>query len=247
MPALITRARLWSGIAGVILITSALLPPASSYARQYAFAQALQFAIFAVAGPALLALAIPRRTRPPWLQGGRRPVRPAVSAAVRLIAFAAVAAIWRLPTAVGALARDPALAAAEMITLLAAGTAIWVELAGPRPASRQLPAPARAAMAAAATWTIWVLAYLTGMSGTSWFAAYHRGAPGGLSAAADQQIATAILWAVPAACFLPVVFRTVITWLGGTGSAEDQRRTAPAGTPATVPRPPRGWHSPNVR
>ncbi len=247
MPALITRAQLWSGVAAVVLIVGALLPPASGYARHYAFAQALQFVIFAVAGPALLALAIPRRARPRRLPGGGRPIRPAARAAVRLMAFVVVAAVWRLPAAVSALARDPAFACAEMITLLAVGTGVWMELAAPRAASRQLPAPVRAAMAAAATWTIWVLAYLTGMSGTSWLAAYHRGAPGGLSAAADQQIATAILWAVPAACFLPVVFVTVITWLSGTGSAEDQRRAASAGTPGAVPRPPRGWHSPDVR
>ncbi len=247
MPALFTRTRIWPGIAGVILIAGTLLPPAAGYARQYAYAQALQFVIFAVAGPALLALAIPRRARPQRLPGDSRPRRPAARAAGRLIAFVAVAATWRLPAMISALARDPALAAAEMITLLAVGMGIWVELAGPQPASRQLPPPARAAMAAAATWTIWVLAYLTGMSGTSWFAAYHRGAPGGLSAAADQQIATAILWAVPAACFLPVVFVTVIAWLGGAGPAVDQRPAASASTPGALPRAPRGWRSPDMR
>jgi hypothetical protein len=60
-------------------------------------------------------------------------------------------------------------------------------------------------MAAAAMWTIWILTYFTGMSGTSWFATYHYGPPGGPGAATDQQIAGAILWAVPALCFLPVL------------------------------------------
>jgi 5'-3' exonuclease len=78
-------------------------------------------------------------------------------------------------------------------------------------------------MVAAAMWTIWVLAYLTGMSSASWFAAYHHGAPvGGLNAAADQQIAVAISWAVPALCFVPVLYVTVIAW-------------------------PRGWRSPHSR
>jgi cytochrome c oxidase assembly factor CtaG len=246
VPALFPRARSWPGIAAVILITSALLPPAAGYARQYAFAQALQFVIFAVAGPALLVLTLRWRARPARLPGDALPGRPAARAAIRLIAFVAAAVIWRLPVTVNALVRDPALIAAETITLLVAGTGIWAELAGPRAASRQLPPPARAVMAAAAVWTIWVLAYLTGMSGTSWFAAYHGGAPGGLSAAADQQIATAILWAVPAACFLPVLFVTVIAWLGGTGPAGDQPPAASAGAPGSLPRAPRGWRSPNT-
>ncbi|MGH3228196.1 MAG: cytochrome c oxidase assembly protein [Streptosporangiaceae bacterium] len=246
MSARSARTRFWPGIAGVILITSTLLPPAAGYARQYAFAQALQFVIFTVAGPALLALAISRRARPSQLPSDGRPGRPSARAATRLIAFVVVAATWRLPAAVNELARDPALVAAEMITLLAAGTGIWAELAGPRPAPGQLTPPARAALAAAAMWTIWILAYLTGMSGRSWFAAY-RGGPGGLSAAADQQIAAAILWAVPAACFLPVLYVTVIAWLGGTGSAGDRRPTASASTPGSWPRPPRGWRSPDIR
>ena len=134
-----------------------------------------------------------------------------------------------------------------MITLLAAGTGIWLELAGTLQGPGQLPRPARAAMAAA-MWTIWVLAYLTGMSGASWFAAYRHGGPGGLGAAADQQIAVAILWAVPALCFLPVLYVTVIAWLGGSASPAGNERPAASGsTPAGWPRPPRGWRSPHSR
>ena len=248
MPTLLARTRFWLGLAAVILITGVLAPPAAGYARQYAFAQALQFVIFAVAGPGLLVLAIRSRMRPLRLPGAGRPGRPAAQAAIRLAAFIAVVIIWRLPVTVNALARHPALAAAEMITLLAAGTGIWAELASPRHAPGQLPRPARAAMAAAAMWTIWVLAYLTGMSGASWFAAYHHGGPGGLGAAADQQIAVAILWAVPALCFLPVLYVTIIAWLGGgTSPAEDQHPAESVRAPGSWPRPPRGWRSPNTR
>jgi cytochrome c oxidase assembly factor CtaG len=248
VPTMLARARSWPGLAAVILIASMLLPPAAGYARQYAFAQALQFVIFAVAGPALLVLAIPWRMRPLRLPGAGRPLRPAARAAIRLAAFIALAITWRLPVTVNALARHPALIVIEMITLLAAGTGIWAELASPRPAPGQLPRPARAAMAAAAMWTIWVLAYLTGMSGTSWFAAYHHGASGGLGAAADQQVAVAILWAVPALCFLPVLYVTVIAWLGaGTSPAGNQHPAESVRTPGSWPGPPRGWRSPNTR
>jgi cytochrome c oxidase assembly factor CtaG len=248
VPTLLARARFWPGLAAVILIMSMLLPPAAGYTRQYAFVQALQFVIFAVAGPALLVLAIPWRMRPFRLPGAGRPLRPAARPAIWLAAFIALAITWRLPVTVNALARHPALIAAEMITLLAAGTGIWAELASPRPTPGQPPRPALAAMAAAAMWTIWILAYLTGMSGTSWFAAYRHGAPNGLGAAADQQIAAAILWAVPALSFLPVLYVTVIAWLGaGTSPAGNQHAAESVRTPGSWPRPPRGWRSPDAR
>ena len=65
MPALPARTRYGPAIAAAILITSVLPPPVAAYARQYAYAQALQFLIFAVTGPALLVLGIPWRSRPP--------------------------------------------------------------------------------------------------------------------------------------------------------------------------------------
>jgi len=249
VPTLLARARLWPGIVAVILITIVLLPPAAGYARQYAFAEALQFVIFAVAGPALLAWAQSGRTRSPgWPpDSGERSRRPGLRATIWLAAFITVTVAWRLPTTVNALARHPALAAAEMITLLAAGTGLWLELTKASHGPGQLPRPARAAMAAAAMWTIWILAYLTGMSNASWFVAYnHGGSAGGLSAAADQQIAVAILWVVPALCFLPVLYVTVIAWLGSASLAGDER-PAPGSAPADWPRPPRGWRSPHAR
>jgi hypothetical protein len=89
VPALPARARYGPGIAAGILITSMLLPPVAAYARQYAYAQALQFLIFAVAGPALLVLGTPWRSRPPtWRPGsGGRPRGPGGRAAIRLVAF----------------------------------------------------------------------------------------------------------------------------------------------------------------
>ena len=70
MLTLLARAWFWSRIAVVILVAMMLLPPVAGYARQYAFAQALQFVIFAAALPALLALGIPRQVRSPdWPPG----------------------------------------------------------------------------------------------------------------------------------------------------------------------------------
>ena len=55
----LARCRSWLALAAVVLILGMLLPPVGTYARQYAFAEALQYVLFAVAVPALLVLGSP--------------------------------------------------------------------------------------------------------------------------------------------------------------------------------------------
>jgi len=43
-----------------------------------------------------------------------------------------------------------------------------------------------------------------------------------------RQIAVAILWAVPALCFLPFIYVTVIAWLGGSAGSAPGRIVQPA-------------------
>ena len=262
MRAFLGRVRPWLAPAAVVLLLSAALPPAGTYARYYESAQALQFVIFAVAGPALLMLSRPRagsleffwrlpdwagpraRRAPAGQPAGRAAGR---AAAAKLLAFMALVITWRLPAVRNALAADPVLALAELVTLAAAGSGVWLELAGPGHPRQPLPRPLRAAMAAAAMWTIWIIAYITGLSHASQTAA-HGGTAGALSAAADQQIAIAIMWAVPAICFVPVIYALVISWLGEREDpAQQSAITPPAGAqprPVSLPRPPRGWRSP---
>lgn len=257
----LTRARPWLAAAGVVLVLVVALPPVGSDARRYAAVQALQFVIFAVVGPALLMLGWPRRLAGPGRTGqGRGETsttarlgsadRPALRAGLALLPFMALVIVWRLPAVLQVLARDPALTAVELLTLLVAGSAVWLELTGTAPWPASLPYPARAAMAAIAMWTIWAIAYVTGMSSTTLGASGQSVAPA-LSAAANQQIGVAIMWAVPAICFVPVVYAMVMTWLGKREEAGRELRTAepaaaelPAlGLPdlSGPPRPPRGW------
>jgi len=159
-------ARPWLAVVAVLLALLAVLPPAATYARQYAFVEALQFSVFAVLAPGLLILGTPRRyaaSRRRTGEPARRPVPPARAAAWRLVPFVALVIIWRLPAVLDALARYPVLAAAELVTLAGAGLGVWLAIAGLSPAT-PLPRPQRAAMAAAAMWTIWIVAYVTGMS-----------------------------------------------------------------------------------
>jgi cytochrome c oxidase assembly factor CtaG len=234
-------------LAAVALSLIMALPPLGSYARRDEVAQAFQFVVFAAAAPALLVLGWPaRRPRartslPPVLPNLRVPAelarRPAFRASAALLPSLALVIMWRLPVVLAAMARDPALTALELITLVAAGCALWAELAGPRVGRDALPRPLRATMAAVAMWSIWAIAYITGMSTT--------GQAHAQTAVPDHQFAVGVMWAVPAICYVPVIFATMMSWLGG----REEPAEGPVGLlsdpawPDAAGRlqPPRGW------
>jgi cytochrome c oxidase assembly factor CtaG len=215
------KSRSWLAAAGAALIAASLLPPVVPDAHRYVFAETIQFVTFALAGPALIVLGAPW-----WLL--RLPVAPLAARRQRtasfprpgsflrpgafLLVFIGTCLMWRLPPVMDALARHPALLPAELVTLLAAGTGLWLELVSSPPFQPRLPRPQRAAVAALAMWSVWVVAYVLGLSNGAVFHAYDP--PGGLlSAVADQEISAALGWAVAAACFAPVIFATMLGWL----------------------------------
>jgi hypothetical protein len=244
---IVNRARHGLPFIALALAVAAALPPAGTYARRYAIAQAGQFAFFAVVVPALLVIGRPARWSSLRQRYALKLARPAgplgVRAAATLLPFVAFVIAWRLPATQSAVDRYPALTTAELVTLTGAGTALWLQLAPGLGARQPLPRPLRAAMAAAAVWTMWALAYITGMSG-AFTVPVQAGAA--LSAADDRQMAVAVLWAVPAISFVPVIYGTLMRWLGDRGgpdrpmaaSALPGHRTCDTGS---SPRPPRGW------
>ena len=265
------RGRTWLAVAAVVLILVCLLPPAGTLARRYVFAESLQFVLFAAAVPALLALGAPWRLlgfagRSAWLgwpvpqaQPGRQTQAERQTGAGRqtragrrasgarrglavLLAFIAAVIAWRLPGSVDALATVPGLAVAEMVTLGGAGLALWLELVESPPLLPRVPRPLRAFFAALAMWMIWILAYILGFSHVAWFTAYSQP---GISPVADQEIATGIMWAVPALCFVPVVFVAALTWLRDTEDPDEGLRALVHAEhlprSGRWPRPPRGW------
>lgn len=130
-----------------------------------------------------------------------------------LILFAAVVGLWRLPPLVDALARSWPLALVEAAMLVIAGVPLWVQLLDSGASTSGAGRPRRMAMAAVSMWTIWVLSYMLGLSSHPMFSAYHHSLGRGLGVQADQQIAVGILWAVPGAVFVPVVFYNLVRWL----------------------------------
>jgi hypothetical protein len=229
----------------IALTLVAVLPPVAAYARQYAFVQALQFTIFAVLAPALLGLGLPLRAPWPRRPKGQHPdtgVPPVRLAAWRLVPFMALVITWRLPAVLGALARYPALTAAELVTLAGAGLGLWLAIAG-RTGPEPLPGPLRAAAAAVAMWTIWIIAYVTGMSALA-LLPRSAGVRYVVSAAADRQLTTAVLWAAPAICFAPLVYYLLVRWLGERDKLDDEQRELTALEPTSLiaaRRPPGGW------
>jgi hypothetical protein len=133
---------------------------------------------------------------------------------------------------------------AELATLLAAGTGLWLEIAESPPFAPRIARWLRAVIAALAMWTFWVIAYILGFSHVAWYPAYRHVAGHGLSTVADQQIATGTLWAVAAFCFLPVIFYSAMTWLKDADDPDDElrrvvRRERHRAWASGSPRPPR--------
>jgi cytochrome c oxidase assembly factor CtaG len=252
------RGRAWLAVAAAGLVLVSLVPPAGEYARRFVFAETLQFLVFAAAAPALLVLGAPWRPLGrlvAWPRTGRGPGGPRRGSGGprrgpgfgrgmgALLAFIAAVVAWRLPVTVNALATVPGLAVAEMVTLGGAATALWLELVESRPMLPHLSRPQRAVFAAVAMWTIWILGYILGFSHVAWYSAVSH--PAGLSAVVDQEIATGLMWAVPAVCFAPVVFVAALTWLKDTEDPDEGLRAIVAAGRrpgrGRWPRPPRGW------
>lgn len=236
-------ARSWLAALGAALIVVSLVPPAVTAAHRYVFAESIQFAAFALAAPALIVLGAPwRLLRVPMarLAAARRSRASFLRSAAYLLVFMGVCLVWRLPPVMDALARNPALLAAELVTLLPAGAGLWLELVNSPPLRPRLPRPQRAAVAALAMWSAWAVAYVLGLSNGAVFHAYDP--PGGLlSAVADQEISAALVWAVAGACFVPIVFVAMLGWLARDDPDEElQRITRAPGERPVV----RGWGRP---
>jgi cytochrome c oxidase assembly factor CtaG len=238
--------RRWLAVAALVLSVACLVPPVSSLAGRYVVAETAQFAVFAMITPALLVLAAPW---PLLGLGGRaaqlarsRLRHPSFTRSLGFLSiFAVAAACWRLPAVIDAVARHHILVLIELASLLVTGTALWLELLPSRPLRPRGRCLQVAALAACATWVIWIIAYILGLATHGVFVAF-RYLPGGpLSAVADQELATAVLWAVAGVCFIPVVLVSALRGLHDDEDMNSELERAASGS--TLP-PVRGWSQP---
>lgn len=231
-------------VLGAVLLVAVMVPPVSTEARRSEAFEALQFALLALAVPALLVAGAPwrwlglatgtattgdgNRTTAPGtprlvdrMAAARRRHREPVRGFAYLACDAVVIVAWRLPPSVDALARHGWVSVGEALLLVGAGIGLWLELIASPPFVPRLGRPQRIAMAAVAMWTVWVAAYVLGLSHSSVYRAYTHVAGDGLSLSADQAVATGILWFVSLGAFVPVIFSNLVIWLGSDEDPDD--------------------------
>ena len=230
-PRVLTReVRLWCLGAAAALAVLVVVPPLYGLAQRYEFVEALQFSVFAMAVPALVALGAPwaylglasnrgaslashEEKRFDRLAYGRRRHPELLRSTGFLLLFMGSVIGWRTPAAVDAVDRNAWLILPEAVVLVGVGVAFWLELVESPPLRPRSTRPVRAGMAAVAMWTVWTVSYLVAFSTASWYPAFHHRVGQGLSAAADQQFSTLVLWSVAAVVFMPVVFWNLLQWL----------------------------------
>ena len=212
-------------VGAVVVALACVLPPLSNAARRFEYEEALQFALLAIALPALIAIGAPWRRLGLARTGETDPLRPADRLADRrlrhrelpwslvFIALDLVAVIaWHAPRVVADVSEHSWLVPLEGLVLLAFGLGLWLELVNSPPLVPRSSYLRRAVLAAFVMWTFWILAYVLGLSNHAFYPNFTH-VPGSLSAAADQQIASAVLWFVAAVSFVPVIFWNAMMWL----------------------------------
>jgi len=231
---------------GIIAWVLVLTPPALHLTSRYEFAQALQFALFAVVIPALIVVGGPWRwfnltsLETPITDNDGQPITPAPSrrldrvvrrrsttkgyhrAVAFLVIFVAQSIFWRSAPVVDALIRHPWLSIAESVTLTVGGTLFWLELVDSAPFRPTTARPYRIGISAIAMWTLWILAYIMDMSQRTWYSGFRHVSGQFFSLGLDQQITTALIWFAAASAFLPVIFANLIRWLQSEDDPDEE-------------------------
>ncbi|MBW4030227.1 MAG: cytochrome c oxidase assembly protein [Acidobacteria bacterium] len=215
-------------VTSVVLVIVSLSPPVWGWSFRYGFVQAIQFCVFGFAAPTLFVVGAPwlgRRSRgdvanvgaqPRWFQRWnahrfreRAQFRTLAAAASVIVATL----LWRAAPFVNALVQHHWLLPVEAVTLVVPMVFLMVEIVESPPFTPGISRPYRIGVSAVVMWSAWVVAYLAGMSGESWYTAFHHSAGRGISANADQQLSAGFVWLLTASVFVPIVFWNLVHWL----------------------------------
>jgi len=230
---IVRRSLFWTG---VVLWLVFLVPPITTWSLRYEYVQAIQFTIFAYVAPVLmiagaqwralgLSAGLEIELGPDGVDAatpGRLVDRMALARLSRsfqrrsvLITglFIALTIFWRTAPVVNALVRTPWLVVVEALSLVLLGGLAFTHLVESPPLMPGATRPYRICMSTAVMWAAWVVAFLDGMSNTSWYSAFDHVAGRGVSLAADQQLTAGAVWFITAAVFIPIIFWNLIHWL----------------------------------
>jgi cytochrome c oxidase assembly factor CtaG len=223
--------------AGLLLAVLAVVSPIGHWSYRFIWVRNFQDVILAIAAPALIVLGAPwlplrrglglavrdRRAAgtsaapgepgdsdaagQDWSPGW--PARPLLVT----VAFCVVWWVWHLAGPFDAAVRSPAVYALEMITYLAAGILLWLQLVESPPLRPQLPPLRRIALvlAVAASGTVLGLirAYGPGVA----YPAYLNVGRSVSAVVSDQQAGGAILWVIPLIPLSILAVALAIRWL----------------------------------
>jgi putative membrane protein len=204
--------------AGQLLAVLAVVSPISYWSYRYIWVRNFQDVILAIAAPALIVLGAPwlplrrglgltvrdrRAAGAPGEPGGSdaagqdwSPGWPALPIVVTVM-FCVVWWVWHLAGPFDAAVRSPAVYALEVITYLAAGVLMWLQLVESPPLRPQLPPLRRIALvlvlAASGTVLGLIRAYGPGVA----YPAYLDSGRSVAAVVSDQQAGGAILWVIP--------------------------------------------------
>lgn len=204
------------------MLVAIFVPPLLTEGRKYEYVETIQFALAAMCLPALVVVGYPLElVSRYWPSMGarfvgmaeRRRHHPGLGRALVPVAVdGALVIVWRTPALMDALARHRWLVVVEVVSVAAVGIWLWFELLASPPFHPRVARPWRAVLAALIMWTIWIVSFIVAFSSVPWYVAFHHGGHG-ISAGADQQIATGMLWVVALGTYLPVIFSDMMAWL----------------------------------
>jgi putative membrane protein len=140
------------------------------------------------------------------------------------VAFCVIWWVWHLPAPFDAALHGPAVYALEVVTYLAAGILLWLQLVDSPPLRPQL-APLRrvvlvVATAASGTVLGLIRVYSPGLAYPAYLGFRHHV----LSVVADQQVGGAVLWVIPLVPFAILAVALAVSWLN-----EDESEATAAG------------------
>lgn len=218
--------RRWGLLGAALLCILTFLPPLSSLAHRYELGQVLRYGLWAMVVPALIVLGAPWR-HAAWAAAlaQRRRRHPELWRSVGFgLVYGLVMVGWFTPMAARAAWGHPWLRVIEAVTLIAGGVGLWLELAESPPLAPRVGGLRSVVLGAAAMWLVWIEAYLIAMSQSGWYPNFNHVAGQGLSQAADQQVAAAVLWFMATVVFMPVIFVYAMHWLHGEQNPDDELR-----------------------